>query len=84
MEYFPESACLHNARHVQRPERDPEDQRKGNMLKNKNDEILHDHNNDGIDREGFLKCVGVVDSTLPQTQENSEQEGKFLLNLGRK
>ena len=31
----------------------------------KNDEILHDHNNDGIDRQGFLKCVAVVDSTLP-------------------
>jgi hypothetical protein len=23
----------------------------------KKDEILHDHNNDGIDRRGFLKCM---------------------------
>ena len=27
------------------------------MAKKVNDEILHDHNNDGIDRRGFLKCM---------------------------
>src|SRR6516162_1931366 len=26
----------------------------------KNDEIIHDHNNDGIDRRGFLKCMAWV------------------------
>jgi len=28
-----------------------------NMAKKNKDEILHDHNNDGIDRRGFLKCM---------------------------
>ena len=27
------------------------------MSQNKQDEILHDHNHDGIDRRGFLKCM---------------------------
>jgi 3',5'-cyclic-AMP phosphodiesterase len=27
------------------------------MTKKMSDEILHDHNNDGIDRRGFLKCM---------------------------
>jgi hypothetical protein len=27
------------------------------MAERKKDEILHDHNNDGIDRRGFLKCM---------------------------
>ena len=27
------------------------------MAEKKKDEILHDHNNDGIDRRGFLKCM---------------------------
>lgn len=27
------------------------------MPQNKQDEILHDHNHDGIDRRGFLKCM---------------------------
>jgi hypothetical protein len=27
------------------------------MAEGKKDEILHDHNNDGIDRRGFLKCM---------------------------
>ena len=27
------------------------------MAKSTKDEILHDHNNDGIDRRGFLKCM---------------------------
>src|SRR5256885_10679429 len=27
------------------------------MPKKNRDEILHDHNNDGIDRRGFLKCM---------------------------
>src|SRR5271154_7330698 len=27
------------------------------MPQNKKDEILHDHNHDGIDRRGFLKCM---------------------------
>jgi 3',5'-cyclic-AMP phosphodiesterase len=27
------------------------------MAEEKNDELLHDHNNDGIDRRGFLKCM---------------------------
>jgi 3',5'-cyclic-AMP phosphodiesterase len=27
------------------------------MTQNKKDEILHDHNHDGIDRRGFLKCM---------------------------
>jgi len=25
--------------------------------KNKNDELLHDHHHDGVDRRGFLKCM---------------------------
>ena len=28
-----------------------------NVNSNANDEILHDHNHDGIDRRGFLKCM---------------------------
>jgi hypothetical protein len=27
------------------------------MPKKNKDEILHDHNNDGVDRRGFLKCM---------------------------
>src|SRR5206468_10897912 len=27
------------------------------MAKRNKDEILHDHNNDGVDRRGFLKCM---------------------------
>src|SRR5271170_2615662 len=27
------------------------------MTQSKKDEILHDHNHDGIDRRGFLKCM---------------------------
>src|SRR5271169_4210597 len=27
------------------------------MSQSKNDEILHDHNHDGVDRRGFLKCM---------------------------
>src|ERR1700685_2936001 len=27
------------------------------MSEKKRDEILHDHNNDGVDRRGFLKCM---------------------------
>src|SRR5260221_9080077 len=27
------------------------------MSEKKNDELLHDHNHDGIDRRGFLKCM---------------------------
>src|SRR5277367_5174568 len=27
------------------------------MASNKKDEILHDHNHDGVDRRGFLKCM---------------------------
>jgi 3',5'-cyclic AMP phosphodiesterase CpdA len=27
------------------------------MTEKKNDEILHDHNHDGVDRRGFLKCM---------------------------
>ena len=26
-------------------------------LRSKSDELLHDHNNDGVDRRGFLKCM---------------------------
>src|ERR1700746_4028517 len=33
------------------------DQREDTMPKKTKDEILHDHNNDGIDRRGFLKCM---------------------------
>src|SRR5262249_20320612 len=31
--------------------------RGGNMAGKTKDEILHDHNHDGIDRRGFLKCM---------------------------
>jgi hypothetical protein len=27
------------------------------MSENKSDELRHDHNNDGVDRRGFLKCM---------------------------
>src|ERR1700757_311410 len=27
------------------------------MSDNKKDELLHDHNNDGVNRRGFLKCM---------------------------
>ena len=27
------------------------------MFEKKKDEILHDHNHDGVDRRGFLKCM---------------------------
>src|ERR1700751_3440009 len=33
------------------------DHREDTMPKKTKDEILHDHNNDGIDRRGFLKCM---------------------------
>src|ERR1700746_3263599 len=33
------------------------DHREDTMPKETKDEILHDHNNDGIDRRGFLKCM---------------------------
>src|SRR6202047_5184504 len=31
--------------------------RESGMIKKVTDEILHDHNHDGIDRRGFLKCM---------------------------
>src|SRR5580658_4480179 len=31
--------------------------RKRKMARNTKDEILHDHNHDGVDRRGFLKCM---------------------------
>jgi 3',5'-cyclic-AMP phosphodiesterase len=31
--------------------------RGGRMTTKKNDEIVHDHNRDGVDRRGFLKCM---------------------------
>ncbi len=31
--------------------------RRENANSRVNDEILHDHNHDGIDRRGFLKCM---------------------------
>src|SRR5271168_915313 len=31
--------------------------RRQQMPQNEKDEILHDHNHDGIDRRGFLKCM---------------------------
>src|SRR5712671_7486630 len=31
--------------------------RESGMIKKVTDEILHDHNADGIDRRGFLKCM---------------------------
>src|SRR6202521_2465737 len=31
--------------------------RRGRMSDTKKDEILHDHNNDGVNRRGFLKCM---------------------------
>src|SRR6201993_1141563 len=31
--------------------------RRASMTKKMQDEILHDHNNDGVDRRGFLKCM---------------------------
>src|ERR1700687_1452168 len=31
--------------------------RESSMTKTVKDEILHDHNHDGIDRRGFLKCM---------------------------
>src|SRR5258708_39297960 len=31
--------------------------RESGMTKKVKDEILHDHNNDGVDRRGFLKCM---------------------------
>jgi Icc protein len=30
---------------------------KKEMTREKNDELLHDHNRDGVDRRGFLKCM---------------------------
>jgi 3',5'-cyclic-AMP phosphodiesterase len=27
------------------------------MSEKKKDELLHDHNNDGVNRRGFLKCM---------------------------
>ena len=27
------------------------------MSENKSDELLHDHNNDDVNRRGFLKCM---------------------------
>src|SRR5271168_188428 len=31
--------------------------RGGIMAEKKKDELLHDHNDDGVDRRGFLKCM---------------------------
>jgi hypothetical protein len=38
---------------------------RGNMAKKNKDEILHDHNNDGIDRRGFLKCTAWAGTGAP-------------------
>ena len=32
------------------------------------DEILHDHNNDGVNRRSFLKCMGIRDVNCVQGQ----------------
>jgi hypothetical protein len=41
------------------------------MSQSKRDEILHDHNHDGIDRRGFLKCMAWAGTDRKSTRLNS-------------
>jgi hypothetical protein len=56
-EYFRESTCLHRARTSQDFTQNWKSAKRGTISKETKDEILHDHNDDAIDRRGFLKCM---------------------------
>src|SRR5258706_14829103 len=57
-------------------------QREGNMSEKKNDEILHDHNNDGIDRRGFLKCMAWAGTGALCVMEGGILRSHSLSRLG--
>jgi len=52
------------------------------MSEKKNDEILHDHNNDGIDRRGFLKCMAWAGTGALCVMEGGILRSHSLSRLG--
>ncbi len=52
------------------------------MSDKKNDEILHDHNNDGIDRRGFLKCMAWAGTGTLCVMEGGILKSYSLSRLG--
>src|SRR5207248_1513619 len=52
------------------------------MAKNKNDEILHDHNHDGVDRRGFLKCMAWAGTGALCVMEGGILKSYSLSRLG--
>src|SRR5947207_11790049 len=52
------------------------------MPKKNRDEILHDHNNDGIDRRGFLKCMAWAGTGALCVMEGGILKSYSLSRLG--
>ena len=52
------------------------------MFKKKSDEILHDHNNDGVDRRGFLKCMAWAGTGALCVMEGGILKSYSLSRLG--
>ena len=52
------------------------------MPKKSKDEILHDHNNDGIDRRGFLKCMAWAGTGALCVMEGGILKSYSLSRLG--
>jgi len=53
------------------------------MPKKSKDEIVHDHNNDGIDRRGFLKCMAWAGTGALCVMEGGNPEVVQLEPAGR-
>jgi hypothetical protein len=58
------------------------DQREETMAQKGKDEILHDHNNDGIDRRGFLKCMAWAGTGALCVMEGGILKSYSLSRLG--
>src|SRR2546427_12204328 len=52
------------------------------MAKRNKDEILHDHNNDGVDRRGFLKCMAWAGTGALCVMEGGILKSYSLSRLG--
>jgi len=52
------------------------------MPKKSKDEIVHDHNNDGIDRRGFLKCMAWAGTGALCVMEGGILKSYSLSRLG--
>jgi len=52
------------------------------MVKENKNEILHDHNNDGIDRRGFLKCMAWAGTGALCVMEGGVLKSYSLSRLG--